>query len=428
MSGNRGFQEVFEFYLKRARFTCDRMSKASGVPKATLENWRHGVVRSPRYWQDIVKVALSLDLDEEHTNDLLVSGGHSTLDELLKSDLVDKDKELLARFRPSTRHKQNLSGVIDVNPKGADLLKNYDVWFTCKATARWQIWRLNTHLGEANPISFEFDDDLSEHDQYVPAVSPDGRMIAFASQTSMMPGQLSRDLFLADLANLRVRRLTDSCLDAYSPSWAPDGRAIVYHAGSWDQPDCPDTYFGVWVFDIRTGQSRQLTDQTDHDPAWSPDGRYIAYHSGRGNQVIKILDYASYRGTVNSCDSWVAVDMSMNSRAPAWRNSHGLVYMDHFEGSWQIYEIPVKPNKTYTNPRRLTSASRDNTYPAVYDSNILLWQAYPHERSGNANRETDKDSVIYVMDLRHEIEIPLISGIGNMRDGCLSPKLFLPEA
>lgn len=59
---------------------------------------------------------------------------------------------------------------------------------------------------------------------------------------------------------------------------------------------------------------------------------------------------------------------------------------------------------------------------------MLIWQAYPHERAGNADRETDKDSVMYVMDLHQEIETPLISGIGNIRDGCLSPRRILPIA
>ena len=245
-------------------------------------------------------------------------------------------------------------------------------------------------------------------------------LIAFAVQTSTVPEYLSRDLFLASLTNRHVQQLTDSCLDAYSPSWSPDGKTIAFHAGIWDQPNCPNTYFGIWVIDICTGQTYQLTDQTDHDPTWSPDGRYIAYHSGRDEQVIKILDYASYQATINSCDSWIAVDVSTYARAPAWRNNHSLVYMDHFEGYWQIYEIPVKSNKTYTNPKQLTNSFRNNTYPSIYDSNILIWQAYPHERSGNADRGTDKDSAIYVMDLHQGVEIQLISGIGNIRDGHLS--------
>ena len=112
------------------------MNRLSGVPKATLENWRNGIVRHPRRWQDIVKVALAFELVEEHTNNLIMSGGHITVEELLKLDLVDEDRKLLERFRPSTPHKQDLLGVIDVNLKGADLLKNYDVWFTCKAMAR----------------------------------------------------------------------------------------------------------------------------------------------------------------------------------------------------------------------------------------------------------------------------------------------------
>ena len=82
------------------------MNRLSGVPKATLENWRNGIVRHPRRWQDIVKVALAFELVEEHTNNLIMSGGHITVEELLKLDLVDEDRKLLERFRPSTPQNQ----------------------------------------------------------------------------------------------------------------------------------------------------------------------------------------------------------------------------------------------------------------------------------------------------------------------------------
>ena len=118
-----------------------------------------------------------------------------------------------------------------------------------------------------------------------PAISPDGRTVAFFSSR----GLFGVDLYLAEAENGRIVRQIGSInsprhFDALSflntsGSWSPDGRQfvhVVYSGG--DQV--------MTIYDVR--QRREVrTLRTPGigaalDPAWSPDGRTIAFVGQRG--------------------------------------------------------------------------------------------------------------------------------------------------
>ena len=175
-----------------------------------------------------------------------------------------------------------------------------------------------------------------------PALSPDGKLIAFLSERT----GFSIDLFVADAETGRVlRKLTSTATDPhfsslqfiysagpwdsesrrlaiatvtdgraalavfnaqngnkekeypiaqvdeiFNPTWAPDGNAIAFTGMSRGLTD-------LWILDITSGQARQLTNDpfADLTPAWSPDGKHIAFATDRFSSRLDTIDIGAYR-------------------------------------------------------------------------------------------------------------------------------------
>jgi Tol biopolymer transport system component/imidazolonepropionase-like amidohydrolase len=107
-----------------------------------------------------------------------------------------------------------------------------------------------------------------------PAVSPDGRQIAFAALG---------DLWLMPVAGAHRRLTSDPALET-APAWSPDGRSLAYVS------DRSGT-MNLWTRDVQTGAERQLTQLATAAtfPAWSPDGARIAFVDADGQlQVVEV--------------------------------------------------------------------------------------------------------------------------------------------
>jgi WD40-like Beta Propeller Repeat/Lysyl oxidase len=105
-----------------------------------------------------------------------------------------------------------------------------------------------------------------------PAVSPDGRRIAFVSTRDG-----NEEIYVADSRTGEVRRLTDDPRPDRRPAWAPHGRTIAWQSGT---PDAADLYVM-----FANGEGKRLVaggPGDDVDPTWSPDGNRIAFSSTRG--------------------------------------------------------------------------------------------------------------------------------------------------
>jgi hypothetical protein len=90
-----------------------------------------------------------------------------------------------------------------------------------------------------DPIAFEEDGDIwvasmmhlenltpntSAYLDVDPAVSPDGRYVAF---TSNRDGH-DFEIYMANVFTGEVRRVTDNTVTDYNPNWSPDGQRITY--------------------------------------------------------------------------------------------------------------------------------------------------------------------------------------------------------
>jgi Tol biopolymer transport system component len=98
-----------------------------------------------------------------------------------------------------------------------------------------------------------------------PAISPDGRTIAFSVRQH---GQAFLNVMQADGTNARV---VSSSLDLQgAPAWMPDGQSITTAADDHGVP----RLFRVPV----DGRSSSLfVQEYSVDPAWAPDGRFVVY-------------------------------------------------------------------------------------------------------------------------------------------------------
>lgn len=130
-----------------------------------------------------------------------------------------------------------------------------------------------------------------------PAVSPDGRFVAFFSSRSLF----SIELYLADAQTGRViRKLTESARDRHfdalsfissAGAWSPDGRRLavtVFAEGDTE----------LHLIDVESGRAQAQIDiggvGAISDPAWSPDGSRIAFSGSEGGiSDIYVLDLST---------------------------------------------------------------------------------------------------------------------------------------
>lgn len=115
-------------------------------------------------------------------------------------------------------------------------------------------------------------------------VSPDGRFLAF---TSNAPG--NPEIYIMDLFNGRIKRLTRNFSIDVSPRWSPDGRFIAFVSNRAGSPQ-------IYIMDRNGGSVRRLTYKGKYNttPSWSPDGKFIAFTGlFQGGQRICIVDVES---------------------------------------------------------------------------------------------------------------------------------------
>jgi hypothetical protein len=118
-----------------------------------------------------------------------------------------------------------------------------------------------------------------------PALSPDGRTIAFTSDRN---GDF--DIYRMDCEGNQVKQLTQGEGGNQAPAWSPDGRRIAFTSYR-------DKNYEIYVMNADGSDPVNLTrnDGYDADPAWSPDDKTIAFasrrqgHAGFGPILVGVL-------------------------------------------------------------------------------------------------------------------------------------------
>jgi Tol biopolymer transport system component len=175
--------------------------------------------------------------------------------------------------------------------------------------------------------------------------SPDGRYLAF---TGMRQGK--DVLYLLDVRRRRTVRRFDLPLEGVtSPSWSPDGRQLVFSGTVGGISD-------LFLVNSDGSGFRRLTNDRfgDNQPAWSPDGKTIAFASDRDTDFetlrlaqwkVSLYDLAT--GRVTTVDQQDGLNIN-----PQWApDGQSIAYVSDRTGipNLFLYDLGAREHYQLTN-------------------------------------------------------------------------------
>jgi len=268
-------------------------------------------------------------------------------------------------------------------------------------------------LGETRQVT------LDEGLELDPALSPDGRFVAYAAGPTgsmriyvrslaggtpvMVSGDLrgehrmprwspdgSSVLFTAGFSMYVVPALGGAPRAVVTPAsgggrygtWAPDGQRVAYSAGNTSRTR-------LIVVDVSGANPRTVVEDFDiHTPAWSPDGRYIAYVSGNfqymygttvlGNLGPSAIYVVPADGGDAGGNATAITDREYLNTSPAWApDSKSLFFVSTREGGRDIYRIAIDGSGHAAGAgQRLTTGLRAGTISLTADGTALAYSVF----------------------------------------------------
>jgi len=245
-----------------------------------------------------------------------------------------------------------------------------------------------------------------------PAISPDGKMMAFAAGT-----ESQMHLYIRQIAGGRTIALTESLPGHHRwPQWSPDGTRIAFQSDgsiyvvpalggipkqlvepssegsvrtpSWSSDGMQIAFvqgMNIYVCSVDGGESRKIAEAFEpYSLSWSPDGSKIAYVSGNPLYVFgrpTIGNIAPSSIWIVSTIKGIPVQMTNNrylNVSPVWTpDGRNLLFVSNQGGSRDVYQLPLNASfKPSGPPVRLTTGLNAHTMSLSADGKKLAYSVF----------------------------------------------------
>jgi WD40 repeat protein len=151
-------------------------------------------------------------------------------------------------------------------------------------------------------------------DAYAPAVSPDGKKIAFVKRLSNSTSTIN----IYDRKKNKYLTVTPDSLKAGGPTWSPDGKQLAFNVTHLKVID-------IYTVNIATMTTKQITHSApyaSYTPVWSPVGDDIVYYFEKGNQHDQVYLTNASGGTYRNLTS----DTTTHNFYPSWMGNDKIIY------------------------------------------------------------------------------------------------------
>lgn len=202
-----------------------------------------------------------------------------------------------------------------------------------------------------------------------PALSPDGRMIAFYSRRTDFLGLAGLDLTLSNDPGARSLRFSEYSEDARDapPSWSSEGDRLAFTSTSFG-----DDRYRIYVTSAN-GDLESATLGYGKDPAWHPWQDLLVFNGTdeTGNNPGLWLMRSDGSGRTRLTDNG-------NDIRPVWTpDGQSVVFMSSGrDGNWEVYRVNVVDQTVM----RLTANGGQDGLPAVSPDGTYV--AYMSDRDG----------------------------------------------
>jgi TolB protein len=181
------------------------------------------------------------------------------------------------------------------------------------------------------------------------SIDPEWRNSSEVAATLSLNGD--PEIYLIKTDGTISRRLTNSKGIDISPSFSPDGSKMVFVSSRNGLPQ-------IFIQDMQSGQTKRLTfsGRYNTQPSWSPAGDKIVYTTWENSGEINIF-------TINADGSGLAqlTRKSGENKSPSWSPDGGMiVFTSNRKGKEKMYVM----NSNGDNQRNLLQGDGEQTQPS----------------------------------------------------------------